>query len=218
MKTPPIGRTIASVVAAALVVVGVYSLVEARRFRKEFDRQSGTRPFDFSVDLSQPGVYTREFEQTWRSSHFQVIELHIPTDAVTGVPPSELLGALDGQWRITDSDGAVVVDDEFSASSTWQDGPGQQVTHVASFRPFDIGTYTFELTVVTGAPKLVGVEQRVVCQYQPCGLELAPALLARIVGIAALVIAGILLLAVTAVTKRRRAQQGAAAGRGQPPR
>ena len=75
------------------------------------------------------------------------------------------------------------------------------------FHPFELGDYTFSCTVVTGAPALAGLEQRLICQYQPCGLEMLPAFLGNVMGIAALAVAGIILLIVRTITKRKRLNQ-----------
>ena len=67
--------------------------------------------------------------------------------------------------------------------------------------------YTFSCTVVTGAPALAGLEQRLVCRYRPCGLETLPALFCCIIGIASFAAAGIILLVVLIVTKRKKRGQ-----------
>jgi hypothetical protein len=206
MEKVPVGRTIACIIAGILVVVGVFFLFEAYRVRQEFYRQSETRPLDIAVDFSKTGEYTAPFSQTWRACHGQTINLHVPTNVLAGISPSNLLASLDFKWQITDPKGKVVVDDESSGRPLWQDRINGGSIPLVYFHPFDLGEYRFKCTVNAGAPTLSGVDQRLVCQYQPCGLEMLSAFLGNVVGIAALVIAGIILLVVTAITKRKQRQ------------
>lgn len=210
MKTLPIGRIIAYVVAGALAVAGAFSLSEANRIREELDRQSRARPFDLIVDLSRPGAFAGEFLQTWEVSHGQGISLHVPANVLAEVPSSNLLASLEFKWRITDSDGEVVREGEVCFDETSSTAPlSQGIIHggaiqLAYFHPFDRGTYRFNCTVVTGAPGLAGIDQRLVCHYLPCGFEMLPVIFGTITGIAALVIAGVILLVTRAVTIRRK--------------
>ncbi len=206
-KKRPIGRAIACVIAGVLVIAGIFFLFEAHRIRQEFYRQSETRPLDLPVDFSKPGEFMSPFPQTWRACHGQAINLHVPTNVLAEVSPSNLLASLDFEWQITDSKGKVIVDEESSGRPLWQDRMRGDSIPLVYFHPFDLGDYTFSCTVVTGASALAGLEQRLVCQYQPCGLEMLPAFLANVIGIAALVIGGIILLIVRAITKRKKRNQ-----------
>lgn len=206
-KNRPIGRIIACVIAGVLVVAGAFFLVEAYRIRQEFYRQSETRPLDLAVDLSQPGEFTAPFKQTWQACHGQAINLHVPTNALAGVSPADLLASLDFTWQIADADGKVVADNDSASDLLWDNKPYGDTIPLAYFWPVDLGEYTFSCSVVTGAPVLVGLEQHLVCQYQPCGLEMLAAVFCTGIGIAALVIAGMILLIVRAVTRRKRRDQ-----------
>lgn len=200
----PIGRSIAGVIAGVLVIAGVFFLVEAYRIRKEFYRQSEARPLDMPVDLSKPGQFTAPFKQTWRACHGQTISLHVPVNALAGLSPSDLLTSLDFTWQIANEDGEIIAYDESTGEGNWDNRSYDGVIPLAYFRPFGLGDYIFMCTVMTGSPVLAGLEQRLVCQYQPCGLELLPAVLLKAIGIIALVISGIILLVIRAITKRKR--------------
>jgi len=194
------------VIAGILVIIGVFFLFEAYGLRQEFYRQSETHPLYIPVDLSKTGEYTAPFSQTWRACHGQTINLHIPTAVLAGIAPSNLLASLDFKWQITDMKGKVIVEDNSSGCSIWQDRVDKDSISLAHFQPLDLGEYGFKCTVITGAQNLSGVDQRLVCQYRPCGLEKLPAFLTNVIGIAALVIAGIILLVVTSITKRKQRQ------------
>jgi len=204
MKKLPIARTIASVIAGGLIIAGGFFLIEAYRLRQEFDRHIQARPLDLKVDLSQPGKFNGEFHQTWRACHSQTINLHVPANVIAKIPPSDLLAPLDFKWQITDSDGRVIVDNEFSGRLDWTDRFDGEAITLAYFRPFDLGTYTFGFTVITGAPQLAGIPQRLVSEYQACGLELLPVFFTRALGIIALVVASIILLVIRSITKRKQ--------------
>lgn len=150
------------------------------------------------MDFSKPGEFTSPFPQTW-----QAINLHLPTNILAEVMPSNLLAALDFEWQITDSKGEVIIDEEFSGRQGWQDRMYVDAIPLFSFHPFDLGNYTFKCTVITGASALEGLEQRLICQYQ----EMLLASLAKVIGIVAIVNAGIILLIVLVITKIKRRKQ-----------
>ena len=76
MKKPPIGRTIATIIAALLIGAGVFLFVEASLINQDFEQKSKERPIDIAVDLSEPGEFSGEFRQTWRACHSQTINIH----------------------------------------------------------------------------------------------------------------------------------------------
>lgn len=206
-KKLPIGRTVACVIAGLFVLAGAYFLFEGVRLRREFYEQSKTRPLDIPVDFSKPGTFTAPFPQTWQACHGQAINLQVPTNALAATGQSNLLATLRFTWHISGPDGDVVADDKSSGGLIWDDRPHGGTIPLIYFHPFDIGDYTFSCTVTTAAPALAGLEQRLVCQYQPCGLEMMIAVFSTGIGIAALVIAGIMLLIVRAITKRKNRNQ-----------
>jgi hypothetical protein len=115
-----------------------------------------------------------------------------------------LLVSLDFNWQITNPEGKVIVDGKSSGRPLWQDRVDGDAIPLVYFHPFALGDYAFTCTVTTGAPALAGLEQRLICQYQPCGLEMLATVFCTGIGIAALVIAGIILLVVRAITKRKK--------------
>jgi len=207
MKKRAIGRTISLVIAGIVIVAGVFFIVGAYCIRQKFLRQAKAKPIDIAVDLSGPGEFSGEFRQTWRACHGQTINLHVPTNLSSQVSLSNLSDSLEFKCQITDSKGNVVVDDKLAGRPILQDGSDNNIIPLLYFRPFDLGTYMLTFTVISGAPQLAGVEQRLVCQYQPCGLELLPAFFCKVLGIACLMVAGIIILIVITITKRARVFQ-----------
>ena len=207
MNKRPLGRIIASVIAGLLAVAGIYFLVESHRIRHEFYQRIEEKLIDLEVDLSQPGEFSGEFQQTWSICHRQAINLHVPSNLASQVSPSKLLTSLEFKCRITDSNGDVVADDKSAGHPIWQDRLDDDEIPLLYFHPFDKGgTYTLTLTIIRGAPRLAGVPQRLVGRYQPCGIELLPAFFAIVIGIASLVVAAIIFLVVVIITKRKKNQ------------
>ena len=203
----PIGRTIACVIAGLFVIAGAYFLFEGMRLRREFHEQSKTRPLDIPVDFSESGEFTAPFSQTWQGCHGQAIALHVPSNLVVEASESSLLASLAFKWQIRSVDDEIILDNTSEGPLMWQDKPHDGIMPLIYFTPCDLGDYTFTCTVTTGTPALSGVEQRLVCQYQPCGLELLVASFTIGIGITALVIAGIIFLIVKMITKRKRTDQ-----------
>lgn len=216
MRSLPLGRTIACVMAGVFVVAGVHYLRAAARIRNEFQQQSAMRPLDLPVDFSMPGSYAAEFRQTWEKCHGQAIHLVIPAHVLTTTTPSALLATLDFHWQIQDARGKVVVDDKTSHPPVWQDGNEAGMVPLACFPPFETGYYTFNCSVAAGAPALAGTDQRLVCQYQPCGIERLPAVFCTGLGIVALVMAGLVSLMVVAITRRKQRKCDPPPGAGSP--
>jgi len=206
MKKPPIGRTIACVLASVLVLAGAFVLYETHRLRQEFYEGSEIRPLDLAVDFSKPGEFTTGFKQTWRPHHWQPIDLYVPPEVLAEVSPSDLLASLAFKWQITDSKGNIVDEAESSGEMDWHCQTDSNAIRLSSVRPCALGDYTFACTVISGAPALDGVDQRLVCQYKPCGIELLSLFFIEVAAIVAFVIAGVILFVVGKITKRKRQQ------------
>ena len=217
MKPIPLGRTIAGVLAGIFVIAGVHYLREAARIRKEFQQQSQMHPFDLPVDFSRPVSFAAEFRQTWQKCHGQAIQLVVPAPVLAKTTPAALRASLDFNWQIKDAEGRVVVDDKTSDPPAFVDEMVSGTVPLAYFPPFDIGYYTFNCTVAAGAPALAGADQRLVCQYQPCGIEMLAAVFCTGIGIAALVLAGLVALIVVAINRRNQRRNRPAPASGAKP-
>jgi len=204
------GRIFACVIAAYLAYFGVESLVEAHHLGQQYEQWQTARPVDISVDLSTPGEYSGVFRQTCQSSHGEVISLHVDRDKMdTSLSVPEPLNPPAFRCEITDSAGSVIVSDEWVNMYVRDAVDEEGVVRLFDFHPFKKGDYTFTLTVTEGAEEFAGVPQRVVASYSLCGLEGLPAALMQMLGVALLVIAGIIVVAVGVYTIRRR-RRGAA--------
>ena len=213
MKRFPIVRVICCVVAAGLVVAGILFLVRAQRISSKIRGQWDTQPFDLVVDMSEPGEFAAEFEQTWGESHQQTIYLHVRSGVPAEGTEDELVAGLELEWEIRDADGEMVTEGEYREPRRWGGSGRQGAIPLDSFEPLAVGTYTLAVTVVKGAPGLAGVEQRLVCEYVSCVMALMPGMIAGMAGLLSLAVGGILFVVVGVVTwwkkdKRREEARG----------
>lgn len=207
MKKLPISRIITLVIAGVLVLTGTFSIVKSYCLKQRFNKNFAAKPINIAVDLSKPGEFSSELKQTWRACHGQTINICIPTELANQVSPSDLLGSLKFKCRITDLDGNIVLDDESAGKPVWAEEVGYNSIPLLYFRPFDLGTYTLVFTVINGVPKMEGMEQYLICQYQPCGLELLPVFFYAIIGTSALMTAGIMIFVLIIIAKHKKVSQ-----------
>ena len=97
---------------------------------------------------------------------------------------------LDGELVAVNKQG--VIDFNGTQSAPWP--VGDNLIPILFFEPFRNGHYKLSLQVTEGIPELAGVSQRLVARYRLCGLEMLPAIFGTVVGIASLVIGGIIFL------------------------
>ena len=210
MRKLYVGRTITLIIAAIFIFAGVFFLVEARRIRCEFYKNLKEKTIDIPVDLSQPGEFSSTLKQTWEICDSQEINLYLPT-AASQTSISELLASLKYNCQIKSSEGNIVVDANNESAGlpngAWEGRPDNNTIPLLYFYPFDSGMYTLTLTVTSGAPKLAGMEQRLVGQYRPCGLEMLPAVLGIAFAIICFVIAAIILLILLIIIKKHKRKQ-----------
>ena len=199
-----IGRTISSVIASLLLVAGVYFLIWAHHQRQEFQRWTTAKPIDMAVDVSHPGHFSGEFRQTCQTSHGEAVCLEMPSNLLASASASNVLASLQFDCTIADAQGTQVVKSSFDGDRLDGDRLIDGAIPVVFIAPFKKGIYTLTLTVSKGAPALAGVHQRLVARYELCGLEMMPASMATVMGVAAIVIAGIILLVVLVITKLKR--------------
>jgi hypothetical protein len=202
-----IGRIVAAILSATLLLAGGYFLIAAARYQREFKAWETARPIDLSVDLSQPGTFAGDFHQTCSRSHGAGLGLVFPTNGVDEITLSHALNQLHLELQLLDAPGQVW----FTTTIKGTDAAGPQLhDDMLSLTGVDPsiprGHYTCTLTVVAGAPALSGRAQQLVGRYFLCGLEQLPSVISRFLGYAALIVgAGIGVLLIF-LGKRRSAK------------
>jgi len=205
MKKLPIGRTIASVIAGVFVVVGVYFIVWSVQYRREFYQALEARPIDMAVDLSQPGEFSGQLHQTRRTPYlFQPLYLEVPPDVLHDVSVPDMVSKLRFNYAIADAQGKMVVESKFEGDLAASARFSQGTLQIGGFAYFETGKYTLTFRVTEGVPELAGIPQRLASSYLLCGMEMMSVLLGTVIGIASIIVAGIILLRVRAITKRKK--------------
>jgi hypothetical protein len=192
-------RFIAYTFVGFFVITAIFFFFKACRMRQEYNCQLATRPLDISVDFSNTSVFTAPFPQTCQACCGQAIYLQVPVNSLRDTSPSNLLASLKFKWEIINSKGKVVSNNDCLPNRHFDEKLDDgliPLSYLASFNSLNLTNYTFNCTVISGAPALSGVDQRLIWKYRPCNIKMAFVNFCLIIGIAALITAGILLLLV----------------------
>jgi hypothetical protein len=200
----PKGRTLAYAVAVLLCGVGAFFLITAQRYRQDFCRWQTANPVDIAIDMSHPGEVVGAFKQTCHISHGEALCLMLPSNMVATTTWTNLLQDLRFVARIEDQNGKEKVREEFTGDLFWRDYLLDGTIPLLQFAPFEKGDYRLTLTVTEGVSALHGTPQRLVARYMLCGLEMMPAFISMVMGLACFAVAGVVALVTALVVKRRR--------------
>lgn len=185
------GRIVGVTIACLAMGVAIWSGREAVRMNSDFQRWLVARPMESAVDLSQPGETTVPFRQTCGTSHGEALLLQCDLDDQSVVGLEEAFRDLAAEFVVRDSNGSEIESADVNAQTVFSwDG----MILLALIDPFREGEYVATLNVTSGAPALADKKQTMFVQYQLCGLEQMPAVVAGAVAVGAGVI-GIVSLA-----------------------
>lgn len=202
MRRVPILRMLAAVIGIAAVFLGWQSLKQAQASFARFQTQSQVLPLDIAVDLSQPSTYHAQFKQTWQACHGQRLTLRFADDQVEPELTTQDLKSLLVTWEVSDSEGAVITEGRVLGTELQEDELENGRIDLAYMFPFELGDYAFTCEVLGAVPALAEVDQRLVSEYRPCGLERLPAEVMRLFAYGAFFIGGCTLLPVTLISIR----------------
>jgi hypothetical protein len=165
-----------------LLAATVYWFFEFRRKDREFYEWIDARPMSATVDLSKLGRFTTAFRQSCQTAHGEAIYVSMSATDVRGQDVDQPLEGLEGTIAITDAEGnEVVVGEIASQNDKLRYGvPTDNADRimVCYFQPFATGDYTARVNITRGATKLAATHQTMFAQYELCGLERFPALIA----------------------------------------
>lgn len=175
MKVNPIKKTIFQLLSVFLIVFGVFSLIVSYFFYRELRQWHNTNPLDISVDMSQPGELSEQFTLKCPYAFSYDLWLVLPHSFSGELVQKELLDGLEAYFSITDHSGSDIM---------WlREIPLEQLTKSSEKRILlkCIGllpenTYTLNLSVSQGAKALLGVEQRLIIDYNIGFVTLLPIL------------------------------------------
>jgi hypothetical protein len=192
----PIARIIGAAVAVALLGVSLTSGLSCRVRNRELIEWQVARPMSADVDLSKPGELETPFRQTCGVSHGEVLLLDLVPPVALAENLSELFEGLDAEVTILDAHGKVEWNEPIKGGQL-QDWGGKTRVVLTRFHPFPTGDYTARVSVHRGATELAGRRQTIYAQYQLCGLEGFPMLIAGAVSLVTFVPGFIALVVVT---------------------
>ena len=175
-----IRRIACFVIAVGLLATAIYCGLYAWRLDREFQAWITARPVVMAVDLSKTGQFTAPFHQTCCVSHGEAFYVTVPTSMLAGLEPATLLEGLHGTIKIADRDGNEIESLDVTNQPPRDVSRGQPIM-LAYFRPFADGNYTVTIDVDSGAPALAGAEQVIHAEYQLCGVERYPSMIAAFV-------------------------------------
>ncbi len=173
----PIGRIIGAVTAAALLGVSAHSGFACHRKNRELKEWQVARPISASIDLSVPGETRTPFVQTCASSHGELVLLDLSPPIHPAKVAERVLEDLDATIVVSDESGNEVLRERIQGGTVQHWGDNHPIL-LARFHPFAVGNYTATINVESGDAALSNREQTIYAEYQSCGLEGFPALIA----------------------------------------
>ena len=132
---------------------------------------------DIEADFSKPGEIAVPFQQTCSISHGESVCLQITPPLDELYEPAQLLDDLSGRIVIRDSTGREIERGVFGATTIRRRAAGETIV-LTDFAPFATGDYVVTVSVDQGSPELKDRRQRLYAEYNLCGLEQLPALIA----------------------------------------
>jgi hypothetical protein len=180
---------ISRIVGAAFTLLAsgfaIYMAITSYHSYQEFHALQVAEPVHFAADLSKVGMYEGPFNQTSRLAHGESIMLKLPAEPRGELPDYSVLEGLQIKGIIVTADGEEMTAFESVPDPTesWS-LPGEDI-RLAMIPTIPVGQYTLRLHVIDPAPALADKQQIVSAKYDICGMEELPALLAKVLAIAA---------------------------------
>jgi hypothetical protein len=184
---PPLFLIAGWTAVAACAAISGCSYLSARRGDAAFEAWRRAVPASLVVDLSRSGLSTGPLIQTCSTSHAEIFTLRVDRP-VSDEGARRLLRGLCADLVVKDASGRTVAESRITdADVTVVEETG--AIRLARVAPFATGEYALELAVTSPASAAAGTGQRLEASYELCGLERLPAVIARFVAVAALVVA-----------------------------
>ncbi|REJ93924.1 MAG: hypothetical protein DWQ34_09665 [Planctomycetota bacterium] len=175
MRQIATGRIVGLLIAMIAIGISILCARDAVRMNREFHQWLVARPMETAIDLSKPGEATIPFYQTCNISHGEALYLDCNLENESTQNTEEVFADLSGNVVIKDSDGNVIESVMINDKSVqFWDGK----IMLAGFAPFPNGDYMATIRVDSGAAALIDKEQTIYAEYQLCGLEQMPAMIA----------------------------------------
>lgn len=102
-------RIILAILAVGLITFGSAYLSRGYDYYQQFQAGLHDTPIQDSIDLSETGTFTFDFEQTCAISHGEHIALTVPDETLNESTPTQLVKGLIASVTITDRDDNEIV-------------------------------------------------------------------------------------------------------------
>ena len=212
MKRLPWGRIVAGVVGAVALVLGSHFLARYVGFSQAMTGVEVAEPMRLRVDLSRPGEYVGELDQTASFTCKQVLRVETAKPFASSEDARAALAGLSGHLAIKDAGGKVVYETEVNPEAFWVDPAGPDFRPGFLFSPIPRGKYKVVLSVQQGAPALNDIRQELVGRYLLCGIERIQAAFLGAAALVSFTVCGAMALVIVVVTKRKRSVPVSALG------
>ncbi len=177
------GRLVGLLIAIVGIGVAIWCTRDAVRMNAEFQQWLAARPMQTAIDLSKAGETIVPFHQTCSISHGQALYLDCELHDESKPNTELLLRDLAGDIAIKDADGNEIATVTFNTKTAVQYWDGRIM--LAGFTTFPEGEYVATIRVNSGAPALADKQQEMYSEYQLCGIEQMPAIIAGVFAFAA---------------------------------
>ncbi|OQC04885.1 MAG: hypothetical protein BWX80_02288 [Candidatus Hydrogenedentes bacterium ADurb.Bin101] len=182
-------RTVFFMIAMALFLTGMASLITGVNLAERHHRWRQASPVNFAVDLSQVGVFSGAFHHTCPVAQGTVLGLEISEGIANYMSYTEVLEPLQCTCRITDADGNQVAQSSRTPAHLWEEGWFYWAFPIAQLSAHPEGNYTLSFTVTREVQELADVPVRLIARYELGDAELLLEALAMLLGIALLFVA-----------------------------
>lgn len=182
-------RIIFFVIAVTLFITGMVSLIIGVSLAERHHRWHQARPVNFTVDLSQVGVFSVAFQHTCPVAQGTVLGLEISEGIANYMSYTEVLEPLQCTCRITDADGSQVAQSSRTSAHLWEEGWFYWAFPITQLPALPEGNYTLSFTVTREVQELADVPVRLIARYEIGDAELLLEALAMLLGIALLFVA-----------------------------
>jgi hypothetical protein len=170
--------TIRVIAGTIVLLLAVVLFVMAYVTWTEVTMADRAEPVNMEVDFSSPGEYASSFRTTYRTPLGIRLQLEFGGELSGRKPSLSDLDGLEGQIRITDNEGQVVMIQDFTAESFQRN-----LSMSVSFGRRQDKGWSITVDIAKPATALRNTQQFLTARYLICGLEAGYAVSAVLVGL-----------------------------------
>jgi len=182
-------RTISFLIAGALYITGMATLIVGMVLAERYHHWRQASPVNCTVDVSQVGVFSGVFHHTCPVAQGTVLGLEISEGISNYASHTEVLDTLQCTCMITDADGNQVAQSSRIPAHLWEEGWFYWAFPITRLPALPEGNYTLSFTVTREVQELADVPVRLIARYELGDAELLLEVSAMLLGSALLFVA-----------------------------